>query len=157
MGSGNWTFLFQRSLLLFYPPIVSNELCDSAPRELAWRTVLPKRATVKALFDSFFFSGFDNFLDIKPPPPLPLLNLCMSVAHSLLSFPSIFPWEGLKASAQRCQWKFCTSNTVLLRWTFEGSLKYLSNICLSIALWSAGWLWPVTGNRYLKRNYALFH
>lgn len=117
-----------------------------SPRELLWKHFLIV----------FFFLDLTTSLTLNPLP-LPLLNLCTSVAHSLLSFPSIFPWEGLKASAQRCQWKFCTSNTVLLRWTFEGSLKYLSNICLSIALWSAGWLWPVTGNRYLKRNYALFH
>lgn len=118
MGSGNWTFLFRRSLLLFYPPIVSNELCDSAPRELGWRTVLPKRATVKALCDSFFLD-LTTSLTLNPIPP-PLTNLCMSVAHCLLSFPSIFPWEGLKAPVQRYQWKFCTLNTVLLR---EGNLR----------------------------------
>lgn len=146
MGSGNWTFLFQRSLLLFYPPIVSNELCDSAPRELAWKTVLLKRATVKALFDSFF-PDLTISLTLNPLPP-PLTNLCKSVAHSLLSFPSILPWEGLKASVQRFQWKFCTLSTVSLRWIFEGRLKYFFSHCLSVAFWSADWIWPVTDNRY---------
>lgn len=110
-----------------------------SPRELLWKHFL-----------IVFFQIWQSLT--LNPLPLPLMNLCMSVAHSLVSFPSIFPWEGLKVSVQRYQWKFCTSNTVLLRWIVEGGLKYLPNLCLSIALWSANWLWAVTDNRYLKRN-----
>ena len=74
----------QRSSPLLYPPTHCNELCDIAPRDLAWRTVLPKKVTVKALFDSFFpdltiYLAWDPLIH-------PLTNPCMIIAHCLLSF-----------------------------------------------------------------------
>lgn len=116
-----------------------------SPRELLWKPFL-----------IVFFPDLTISLTLNPLPP-PLTNLCKSIAHSLLSFPSIFPWEGLKASVQRYKWKFCTLNTVLLRLMFGRRLKYFFNHCLSVAFWSADWIWPVTDNRYLKRNNALLH